>query len=341
MHDYEEAYARIQLGLDRILMAQKKNKTLLTAFSIAGGCMLITVVLLFAAWQKAVNTPKIEYVEVEKEVVSYKVIDPSESEAFHDLAETQQDTFLMYDHTYGDIWVPVLASVPASEYDPELYVKDESGVITYNSPEIKSWKGIDVSIYQGDIDWTRVKLDGVDFAMIRLGYRGYETGKIVLDAKFEQNVKGALNAGIDVGVYFYSQALTVDEALEEAEFVIDNLSGMNITYPVVFDWEVVGEETARTNETSPQTLTDCAIVFCERIKEAGYIPKVYSNKKTAVWKYDLSRLQDYDFWLAEYSDKPSYYYNYTMWQYTYEGKISGIEGGVDMNISFVNYADRE
>ena len=79
----------------------------------------------------------------------------------------------------------------------------------------------------------------------------------------------------------------------------------------------------------------------ERIKEAGYIPMVYSNKKTAVWKYDLSRLQDYDFWLAEYSDKPSYYYNYTMWQYTYEGKVSGIEGGVDMNISFVNYADRE
>lgn len=136
--------------------------------------------------------------------------------------------------------------------------------------------GVDVSYYQGDIDWEQVAGSGIEFAMIRVGYRGYGTGKLVEDEKFHQNIQGALAAGLDVGVYFFSQALNVEEALEEADFMLERIADYNITMPVVFDWEFVNDE-ARTANMDRRTLTDCCLAFARYMEEKGYRPMSYST----------------------------------------------------------------
>lgn len=245
---------------------------------------------------------------------------------------------LMDDSTFGEIWVPVLENVPEFSKDKEL-LKTRNGRKFYvDDSKIESLLGVDVSVHQEDIDWTKVKAAGIDFAMIRLGFRGYGTGEAQLDENYAQNISGARAAGLDAGVYFFSQAVTVDEAIEEAELVIKSLDGLDVNYPVVYDWEIIYDDTARTDDVPVDVLTDCCVAFCETIKEAGYTPMIYQNKKTTMFKLDLERLTDYDFWLAEYNSEPTYYYDFTMWQYTSEGSVPGIEGDVDLNISFKDYA---
>ena len=207
--------------------------------------------------------------------------------------------------------------------------------------EITSIAGIDVSEHQGVIDWQKVKDSGIEFAIIRVGYRTYGGGEITLDTTFEDNLRNAEKAGIKLGVYFYSQAVTPEEAIEEADIVIDAIEPYDITYPVVFDWELIYNDSARTDKVSVDTLAECCISFCERVKSAGYTPMIYQNKNTSMFKLDLPRLQEYDFWLAEYDDKPTYYYDYQMWQYTAAGKVPGINGDVDLNICFKDYSKSE
>lgn len=245
---------------------------------------------------------------------------------------------LMNDSTFGEIWIPVQENVPAFKREKEN-IKTRNGLKYYvEDSEIDSLLGIDVSIHQNEIDWEQVKAAGIDFAMIRLGYRGYGSGEAQIDENFLKNVQGANAAGINVGVYFFSQAITTDEAIEEAQIVVDNLDGLNITYPVVYDWEIIYDDDARTDNVPVDTLTDCCVAFCEAIKSKGYTPMVYQNKRTTMFKLDLSRLTDYDFWLAEYNDEPTFYYDFTMWQYTSTGSVPGIEGDVDLNISFKDYS---
>ena len=196
--------------------------------------------------------------------------------------------------------------------------------------------GIDVSYYQGDIDWEKVKASGIQFAMVRLGYRGYgEEGKLVEDKLAFQNIEGALDAGLKVGIYFFSQAITVEEAEEEAEFVLERIEGYDITMPVVFDWEYISEE-ARTAKMDRRTLTDCYKAFCGRIAEAGYTPMSYFNSYQSRQLMYLHELEDYPFWLALYSDRMTFPYRFEMWQYTDSGRVPGIEGKVDINLFFTN-----
>ncbi|MBE6921849.1 MAG: hypothetical protein E7465_01545 [Ruminococcaceae bacterium] len=196
--------------------------------------------------------------------------------------------------------------------------------------------GIDVSYYQGDIDWDKVKASGIEFAMIRLGYRGYgEEGKLVEDNLFEQNIKGALEAGLQVGVYFFSQAITVAEAEEEADFVLKRIAGYELTMPVVYDWEYISAE-ARTANMDRRTLTDCYLAFCGKIQEAGYTPMAYFNTYQSRSLMNLTELEDYPFWLALYSDRMTYPYRIEMWQYTDSGRVPGIQGNVDINLYFVD-----
>ncbi len=196
--------------------------------------------------------------------------------------------------------------------------------------------GIDVSYYQGDIDWEKVKASGIEFAMVRLGYRGYgEEGKLVEDKLAFQNIEGALEAGLKVGIYFFSQAITVEEALEEAEFVLERIEGYDITMPVVFDWEYISEE-ARTAKMDRRTLTDCYKAFCGKIAEAGYTPMSYFNSYQSRQLMYLHELEDYPFWLALYSDRMTFPYRFEMWQYTDSGRVPGIEGKVDINLFFTN-----
>ncbi|MGN1480692.1 glycoside hydrolase family 25 protein [Porcipelethomonas sp.] len=245
---------------------------------------------------------------------------------------------LLEDGTYGEIWIPVLENVPAFSKNIDQ-IKSRNGRKFYvDDSEITSLLGVDVSVHQDNIDWNKVKESGIDFAMVRLGYRGYGTGEAHLDENYAENIQGARDAGIDAGVYFFSQAVTAGEAVEEANLVIESLEGLDINYPVVYDWEIIYDDTARTDDVSVDVLTDCCVAFCETIKNAGYTPMIYQNKRTTIFKLDLNRLTDYDFWLAEYNSEPTYYYDFDMWQYTSTGQVPGIEGDVDLNISFKDYS---
>lgn len=250
----------------------------------------------------------------------------------------EKDVIYLDDPTYGDIWLQALSDVPRNEVNFDDVVLEDGFKHYYVNGERADIQGIDVSYHQGDIDWEAVKADGIEFAMLRLGYRGYETGKINIDERFHEYAQGALDAGLYIGVYFYSQAVTVEEAREEAEAVLNEISEYEIMYPVVFDWEIVGDENARTNDVSSETLNRCASVFSNTIARGGYIPMIYSVKKMALYKLDLSRLSGFDFWLAEYRDEPEFPYSFAMWQYASDGNVDGIDGEVDLNMSLIDYS---
>ena len=200
--------------------------------------------------------------------------------------------------------------------------------------EGESIAGIDVSSWQYDIDWQAVADAGAEFAIIRIGYRGSETGLINPDQYAQANLEGAAAAGLDIGVYFFSQALTREEAEEEAYYVLDVIKDHNITMPVVFDWEKVHKEHSRSENIDRRTLTDCAKTFLETIELSGYNAMVYFNPHQSQNLYYLSELQEYDFWLASYTDRMDFPYQVDMWQYTEQGQIPGINTFCDFNIYF-------
>jgi len=222
--------------------------------------------------------------------------------------------------------------LPPNDYAPDGF-DERNGFKIYSSDGIIGVPGIDVSAYQPDIDWTEVKASGIEFAMIRVGYRGYGSGKLDLDDCFLKHMQGALDAGLDVGVYFFSQALTPEEAVEEAEYVLTWIEGYDITCPVVFDWEEV-DAPARTDDMNMVMLTSCAEAFCKTVEEAGYEAAVYFNQAYGYQQFNLVSLREYQFWLAEYADVPTFAYDFQMWQYTNEGTVPGINGLVDLNIYF-------
>ncbi len=199
-------------------------------------------------------------------------------------------------------------------------------------------RGIDVSVWQGTINWNAVKASGVDFVIIRVGYRGYgESSTLKEDSNFRTNIQGALDADLDVGVYIYSQAITTSEAIEEAEYVLSRIEGYNITYPVVIDYEyasVNGSAGGRLYDAhlSRQTATDVCNAFCDRVANEGYRPMVYANKSMLSNNLYASQISSkYDIWLANYTTETDYEGDYTCWQYTSSGYVDGISGRVDMD----------
>lgn len=293
--------------------------------------LTISVVFLYRGRDKAVETMgTADTVTDSEESVERKVNDN-----YYKLSGKK---ILLEDGTYGEIWIPVLENVPAFSKNIDQ-LKSRNGRKFYvEDSKITSLLGVDVSVHQDNIDWAKVKESGIDFAMVRLGYRGYGTGEAQLDENYAENIQGARDAGLYAGVYFFSQAITAEEAVEEANLVIESLDGLDVNYPVVYDWEIIYDDTARTDNISVDVLTDCCVAFCETIKNAGYTPMIYQNKRTSIFKLDLNRLNDYDFWLAEYNTEPTYYYDFDMWQYTSTGRVPGIEGDVDLNISFKDYS---
>lgn len=256
----------------------------------------------------------------------------------------EDEIIIMDDYDYGTIWLPAFTNVPKHSYDYSG-LKLENGRYTYSeNGEVISRTGIDVSYHNKDIDWERVAADGIDFAILRVGYRGYESGMLNLDERFHEYIKGASDAGLDVGVYFFSQAVTTEEAIEEANFVMEQLRGYKVTFPVIYDWEIMEDENARTHEMLPHAVTECAAAFCDTVADGGYRPMVYSSRRFALLKLNMSKLANYDFWFAEYKDghnEPSYPYNFQMWQYASDGSVDGIDGEVDLNICFTDYGREE
>jgi len=238
---------------------------------------------------------------------------------------------------YANKFYPVLPNVPPAPYNKDLFVLDGS-IMYYNDPAFSTAIGIDVSSYQGDVDWEKVAASGIQFVFIRVGYRGYGTaGTVNLDTNFQKNLSGAKAAGLKVGAYFFSQAINTTEAVEEALFVLQNLNGQTLDYPLVYDWETISAKGARTAGLSNTVLTDCAINFCDIVAQSGYIPMVYYNSPVGYTHYQLERLTAYDVWYAQYASKPTMYYDYRIWQYSDSGSVPGIEGKVDMNIAFIPY----
>lgn len=233
-------------------------------------------------------------------------------------------------------FVPVQEQLKKNEYKQENLQILENGEYQYvQDGEVISHKGIDVSKFQGEIDWEAVAADGVEFAFIRVGNRGYGAeGKLVEDDRFEENVEGALQAGIKVGVYFYTQAVNEEEVLAEANLVLEKIAPYKIECPVVFDVEKVSGANGRMNALSADTRTDLTLLFCETIEKAGYKPMIYYNMEMAALMLELERLEGYEKWFAYYNEDLYYPYDYQIWQYSHNGRVDGIAGEVDINISF-------
>lgn len=234
----------------------------------------------------------------------------------------------------------LIESIPKNSFKKENFRKDGEKLQYNKSNGKSSVYGIDVSKYQGMIDWEQVKEAGVEFAMIRMGVRGYNSGKVVVDENFTKNIEGALSAGIDVGIYFYSQAVTKEEAVEEANYAVAAISNYTVNYPIVFYTEEIENDNARTNQLSVDNLTQCADYFCQTIQNYGYKPMICANKKQFATRLDLTKLTKYDWWLLDACDFSEFPYNYTMWQYSNGGKINGIPEDVNLNICFVDFKYR-
>lgn len=194
--------------------------------------------------------------------------------------------------------------------------------------------GIDVSTWNGNINWNQVKNSGVSYVIIRTGFRGSTQGALVEDNKFRQNIQGALNAGLKVGVYFFTQAVNEVEAVEEASMVLSQIKGYKITYPVFIDVESSG---GRADGLDSGTRTRVINAFCQTIQNGGYRAGIYANKTWLAQKMNISALSGYKIWLAQYNTQVTYGGRYDMWQYSDKGSISGISGKVDMNLSYMNY----
>ena len=263
-----------------------------------------------------------------------------------DLAEEEETQNSLEEGTYtfrdveeNEYEAPLLSGVPKCTYDfSKLKTDEETGYKSFHDKEngVTARFGIDVSEFQGEaIDWKQVKDSGVEFVIIPLGYRAYgDTGELVMDAMYEQNIKGALDAGLDVGVYFFSQAVSAAEAVEEAEFVLKHLKPYEITGPVVYDTEEIKWDAARTDKNTDKDFTNFCKVFCDTVEQKGYDTMIYSNMKWMAFTLDMEELTEYDFWYADYHDIPQCPYDYEMWQYSETGAVPGINANVDLNLWF-------
>ena len=234
---------------------------------------------------------------------------------------------------------PILDEIEKHGFSENDFEFGEDGFLTYvgDDKSIVVKKGIDVSRFQGKINWEKVKTAGVDFAFIRVGLRGTSEGKMLVDDTFEYNIKNATENGVDVGIYFYSQALDEEEAIAEAQLVLDNIEPYTVKYPVVIDIESADSDTARTNVLTSDDYEKVARTFCEMVKSAGYMPMIYGNVKSFTLLMDAIDVDDYGIWIAYYGTPLYYPYHFDVWQFTSKGRVDGIDGDVDLDICITEY----
>lgn len=230
--------------------------------------------------------------------------------------------------------VEINPDVEKHGYDMSAFSRDGQK-LSYESDAYTSQLGIDVSHHQGEINWNRVRDAGYEFAFIRLGYRGYKTGELCVDRYFVQNMQKAQACGMDVGIYFFSQAISEEEALEEADFVLQHLKGYELQLPVVYDPESILDAEARTDHVSGEQFTKNTIAFCRAIEAAGYEAMIYSNMLWEAYELDLSQLSKYPIWYADYELLPQTPYHFSFWQYSNTGSVDGIRTDTDLNIRFI------
>ena len=241
-----------------------------------------------------------------------------------------------------DEWVLMNPYLTKNTFD-STKMEEKAGLKRYmeNGKKI-SYVGVDISKQTGSVNFRSLKAAGVDYVMIRVGGRGYSTGQISLDDDFKEHIEGAIAEELDIGIYFYSQAISPEEAVQEASFVIQNLEPYraHIKYPVAIDMEFVANDEARIDGLSREDRNNVTIAFLEAVKGAGYVPMVYGDKEWLIKEVDLTKLQNYDIWLAQEADIPDYPYQYAMWQYSTKGVVNGIKGDANLNICFIGYSQR-
>ena len=291
-------------------MAQdtKKKPSILTwATWIAAGVCLILVITL-----------------------AVMIMNQTPYQASQDLESTEPPTEAPTGEPTDPGFVYPVLNLPENPYTEEDFDYEDRFLTCTAGP---CMLGVDVSYWQYDIAWPLVKAAGIDFAMIRLAWRGSTEGGMDEDSYARINYQGAKDAGLKVGGYFFSQAITPEEAVEEAQFVLKMAEEMEFDMPIVFDWEQTG---GRTAGMDPRTLTDCTKAFCQTIEEGGLEAMVYFNVQYACYGMYLEELTDYQFWLAMYNSKMDFPYRIDMWQHTDHGSVPGIEGDVDLNIYFLS-----
>jgi GH25 family lysozyme M1 (1,4-beta-N-acetylmuramidase) len=234
-------------------------------------------------------------------------------------------------------WVDISEDIPKNSYDYTKLTYQKPIMNYYENGKLVSKCGVDISANQQDVDFSKLKSAGCDFVMIKVGARGYSSGNIVFDENYEDNIKAAKKAGLDIGVYFCSQAVSKSEAREEADELIDAISSYTIKYPVVFVMENVDDDMARIEALDTTERTQIAKAFMDRVEDAGYTPMIYGDLEWLMTMVDMDTLQDYEVWYAQDADEPDYPYEFGMWQYDSDASIKGIDGDASMIISFKDY----
>lgn len=278
--------------------------------------------------QMPINTAVSENASSRKEV--------SQNEASEMTEDASTPRKLHYIDAWGE-WHDTIINenVEKHVYDFTL-LQNDGKTISYDDGVYTIRKGIDVSHHQGEIDWQKVRDAGYEFAFLRIAYRGYgEEGTLNKDRNFDVYLEGARAAGMDVGVYMFSQAVNEAEAKEEAEYVLKILQGTALELPVVYDPESIRDDVARTDSVSGEQFTRNTIVFCDTIRAAGYEPMIYSNMIWEAELLDLEKLSNYPIWYADYEKIPQTPYHFSYWQYTSDGNVPGIAGRVDLDVQFL------
>ncbi len=305
--------------------------------------LLVTAMTLLTACNKKEEIlPDTGEIQTEDSVSDAGIAESPEVPIEVEPEETVQ--MFSFKDVYGQVYeVPLNEEADMHDYTKYIYEQEhaEGRYLAYDDDKYTSRLGIDVSKFQGEIDWAKVKEAGIEFVFVRIGNRGYgQEGTLNTDPLYMQNIAGAKAVGIDVGVYFYSQAINETEAIEEANYVLSLLDGMELDYPVVFDEEYVIEAEARTDGIEAEQFTKNTIAFCETIAAAGYEPMIYATMKWEAYALEMEKLNQYEKWYADYEPYPQTPYDFRIWQYTAEGYVDGVTGPVDLNLEFVPIEER-
>lgn len=256
-----------------------------------------------------------------------------------DKDEKKDDGRIQVTHSDGTKeWVDLSDDIERNDYNYDNLKYQNPTMNYYEEGKLVSKCGADISANQGEVDFAKLKKAGCDFVMIKIGARGYSSGNIVFDKNYKDNLKAAKKAGLDIGVYFCSQAVNKSEAREEADELLDAIEDYDVRYPIAFVMETVEGDMARIEALDTDARTTVARAFLDRVKDSGYTAMLYGDKEWLLTMVDMERLSDYDVWYAQDSKKPDYPYEFGMWQYDSGISINGVSGKVAMSMSFTDYS---
>lgn len=248
-------------------------------------------------------------------------------------ADPHEGMIEVTDGAGGSMWVDEAEALTPFPLDRYAFSVTD-GVVSYAKDGCRLMRGVDVSDYQHEIDWQAVAASGIEFAMIRIGWRGYSGGTINADTRYRENIEGAQAAGLKVGAYYFSQAVSVVEAAEEAVHTVKLLEGLHLDLPVFYDWEIIGTEPARTDDMDAGLVTACCLEYCRLLESEGIAAGVYSYIPVVYLKYNLNSLQGLEVWMGDPGNFPEFYYDHSIWQYSFTGSVPGIEGDVDLDVMY-------